>query len=146
MLIFSSKGTITPLQDKTNIALDFAVPKGTQWLKISFEYNPKTVEDKKTANALIFAGMKKYDVDLRNIEDFMPVKNLITLSFDENGKYRGACHRQPNKQTIIIAEKDSTFGILNRPVENGEWQIVLNVHFAGCPVDYSIDIEAGGAI
>ena len=71
----------------------------------------------------------------------MPVKNLVTLSFDENGEYRGACHRQPNEQTVIIAESGSTAGILNRPITAGKWDVMLNVHFAGCDIDYTIEID-----
>jgi hypothetical protein len=71
----------------------------------------------------------------------MPVFNLVTLSFDENGEYRGACHRQPNNQTIIIADNNSTPGILNRPIKSGEWDVILNIHYAGCDIDYKIEID-----
>lgn len=68
----------------------------------------------------------------------MPVNNLVTLSFDENGRYRGACHRQPNEQTVVISEKGSTPGIVNGSVEAGDWDVMLNIHYIGCTVQYSI--------
>lgn len=142
MLIFSHNGKITPQDDKTNIKHTFSVPKGAKSITVKYAYSPKDVENLSVAGKLISDGMKKYNMDIASISSFLPVHNLVTLSFDENGKYRGACHRQPNEQTVVISSTNSTPGIINRPVENGEWDIVLNVHFAGCDIDYSIEIEA----
>lgn len=141
MLIFSRQGKITEQDDKTNIVLDFIVPEGIKKLTVKYSYNPKEVEDKTLAGKAVVNGMKKYGVDFADPEAFMPVKNLVTLSFDENGEYRGACHRQPNEQTVIIAESGSTAGILNRPITAGKWDVMLNVHFAGCDIDYTIEID-----
>lgn len=141
MIIFNKKGRITPADDKTNIRLNFTVPDGATKLIVKYHYSPKDVEDEKTACQLIYDGMKKYNMDVANVTSFMPVHNLVTLSFDECGVYRGACHRQPNDQTVIIANENSTPGIFNRPVKAGEWDVVLNVHFAGCDIDYTISVE-----
>jgi hypothetical protein len=141
MVIFSKEGKISNQQDKTNIKLNFNVPQGIECLTVKYSYNPKTVDDTAIANKIISEGIKKYNINFANVEAFLPVKNLVTLSFDENGSYRGACHRQPNEQTIKIAEKNSTAGIINRKIEAGEWDVVLNVHFAGCTINYSIEIE-----
>lgn len=141
MEIYSKSGRITPAEDKTNIRLDFTVPDGTKKLIVKYHYSPKDVEDEKVACQLIYNGMQKYNMDVANVTSFMPVHNLVTLSFDECGKYRGACHRQPNDQTVVIADKDSTPGIFNRPIKAGVWDVVLNVHFAGCDIDYTINVE-----
>lgn len=141
MQIFCKNGRITPSDDKTNIKLDFNVPEGTNKLVVRYHYSPKDVEDEQLAGQLVYDGMKKYNMDIANISSFMPVHNLITLSFDECGEYRGACHRQPNDQTVIIADKNSTPGVLNRPIRAGAWDIVLNVHFAGCDIDYSLTVD-----
>jgi hypothetical protein len=141
MTFFSKQGKITPQDDKTNIILKFIVPDKTNKITVKYSYSPKQVEDEALASQIIINGMKKYNVDFADKESFMPINNLVTLSFDENGKYRGACHRQPNEQTIIIAESGSTSGILNRPITAGEWDVVLNVHFAGCEIDYNIEID-----
>lgn len=141
MEILSKQGVITPDDDKTNITIAFNVPAGTKKLSVEYSYFPKEVADKAAANNAIAKAMKKYDVSFANPEAFLPVKNLVTLSFDECGKYRGACHRQAQKQSIIIAEDNSTPGIVNRPLEPGEWDVVLNVHYAGCDINYSITIN-----
>lgn len=141
MHIFSAEGKVTPAQDKTNIPLAFTVPEGVTKLIVEYQYTPKFVEDQHQAALAITNGLKKYNVDVINASSFLPVPNLVTLSFDENDKYRGACHRQPNEQVVTIANRDSTPGIHNRPVQPGSWQIVLNVHYAGCDINYSININ-----
>ena len=141
MNIFSHKGRITPADDKTNITHTFTVPDGVERLVVRYSYSPKEVEDEDSAMRLVAEGLRRCNTAVVNVSSFLPVKNLITLSFDENGSYRGACHRQPNEQTIIIAETGSTSGINNSPIQAGEWAVVLNVHFAGCDIDYTVDIE-----
>ena len=141
MLLFEKKGVISQADDKTNITLHFKVPSGVNMLKVKYSYYPKDVEEEAEAHHQIEEAMHKYGMQNYDIDGLMPVKNLITLSFDENGKYRGACHRQPNRQLITIAEKDSTPVIINKPVEAGNWDVVLNVHYAGCNIHYSVEIE-----
>lgn len=140
MLIFSHKGKITPEQDKTNIIHCFSVPKDTEKLTVKYKYYPKYITDEAQVRHFLEEGRKKYDTDF-DFGEYRSVNNHITLSFDECGKYRGACHRQPNEMTVVIAENDSTPGIENRKVESGEWDIMLNVHFIGCDVDYSVEVE-----
>ncbi len=141
MNLLSVKSKITPKDDKTNIMHSFEVPDGISKLRVAYEYNPKTVENREIAGNAIISGLKKYGLEVADVNSFLPVHNLVTLSFDENGTYRGACHRQPNKQTVILSEQDSTPGILNRKICSGEWRVVLNVHYAGCDIEYSIEVE-----
>lgn len=141
MKLLSVKGVATVNENKTNIRYKFNVPNGISKITIKYSYNPKTVEDRATALSIINDGLKKYNAKGINPESQLPVKNLLTLSFDENGKYRGACHRQANEQEIVIAENNSTAGILNREIEAGEWEICLNAHFIGCDVNYEIEAE-----
>lgn len=141
MRIFEASGVITPAEDKKNITYIFEVPENTEKLIINYSYNPKTVESRADALRLINSGLSKYNALHINPELELPVKNLITLSFDENGKYRGACHRQPNEQTVVIASENSTPGVINRPLESGEFSIMLNCHFVGCDVNYTITVD-----
>lgn len=141
MNLLSVESKITPLQDKTNINHAFTVPEGIKSIRVEYEYSPKIVEDRELAGNAIVDGLRRYKLEVVDVNSFLPVKNLITLSFDEAGEYRGACHRQPNRQTIIIAPSDSTPGIFNRPIKSGVWQAVLNVHYIGCDVDYTLKVE-----
>lgn len=133
--------TINECDDKTNICHTFSVPENIKKIIVKYSYSPKTVENKSLAEQKISQAMKKYKISFADPASFLPVKNLVTLSFDENAQYRGACHRQPNEQTIIIADTDSTPGIINREIQSGQWNVVLNVHFAGCEIKYNLEIE-----
>lgn len=142
MEILKTKGKITTANDKTILIHRFDVPAGIKSLKINFEYSPKTVEDREKAIMIIKDCFEKYDEEIRGrAADYLPVKNLVTISVDENGKYRGAAHRQSNKQEHIISADFASPGFTKGAVSEGEWDIVLNVHYAGCNMDYILEIE-----
>lgn len=143
MLIFEKTGKVTPLDDKTNIAFSFHVPQGISRLFIDYSYSPKEFEDREAAIALINERLEKYlgADNCENAEDYLPVKNLITLSLDENGKYRGAAHRQANLQHHEISADFASVGFEKGRIESGEWRIVLNVHCCACDVDFEIKIS-----
>ncbi len=141
MNILSAKGKINEKNSKTNISHKFFVSESAKKLIVYFSYYPKNVEDAAHSLRLIDDGLKKYNTESEHPSEFLPVRNLLTLSFDENEKFRGACHRHPNEQTIVVSSENSTPGIINKPLESGEWNAVLNVHFAGCEIEYSIEIE-----
>lgn len=137
MIILDTSGKITTKQDKTNIAVPFFVNSDVEKIIIDYHYTPKLVEN---GEGLVGDCLAKYQVQSDDESRFLPVKNLVTLSFDDPEGYRGACHRQPNKQQITIAHQNSTYGVINRPVASGNWQVVLNVHYVGCEVEYKLKI------
>lgn len=142
MLIFSTKGKVTTANDKKNLIHRFDVPENIKSLTIKYSYSPKTIENREKAVSLVRGCFEKYDERLiGKPADYLPVKNLITLSLDENGRYRGAAHRQSNDQTHIISENFASPGFIKGKINSGEWDIMLNVHFIGCDVDYNITVE-----
>ena len=142
MKLLSHNGVLTADDNKTNIKLSFDVPDGVKSLRVEYKYNPKFVEDKEKSIDMIRAACEEYDEKIDDYEQYLPLANLVTLSFDDKNGYRGACHRHPNEQSIVISSNGSTPGIINAPVESGEWSVTLNVHFVGSDkVEYSIDIE-----
>ena len=142
MLIFEKTGKVFPEQDKTNIPLQFTVPSGIEKLIIDYEYSPKTLEDEKKATELLKKSIEKYlgEEYMAEPKDFMPVKNLITLSLDENGNYRGAAHRQADKQHHEISRDFASVGFEKGEITSGEWTLVLNVHCCACEVNYNVRI------
>lgn len=142
MLIFEKSGKVLPKQDKTNIPLEFTVPKGIQKLAIDYAYSPKLLEDEEKATELLEKSIKKYLGTEYKAEpkDFMPVKNLITLSLDENGKYRGAAHRQADRQHHEISRDFASAGFEKGEIAGGKWTLVLNVHCCACTVNYNVRI------
>ena len=143
MVIFETAGKVLPEQDKTNIPLEFTVPEGIEKLIIDYKYSPKTLEDGEKAEKLLAKSIEKYLGDEYRAEpqDFMPVKNLITLSLDDNGEYRGAAHRQADKQHHEISKEFASPGFIKGEIHSGKWQIVLNVHCCACDVNYQIKVS-----
>lgn len=142
MLIYSTKGKITAANDKTNLIHRFDVPEHIDKLIIRYSYSPKTFENREKAVSIVRDCFDKYDETLiGKPADYLPVKNLITLSVDENGKYRGAAHRQANKQEHILSADYASPGFVKGKPESGEWDIMLNIHCVCCDVDYTITVE-----
>lgn len=148
MIIFEKSGIVLPEQDKTNIPLEFTVPEGIKKLIIDYNYSPKTLDDKEKAYKRLEKSIEKYLGSEYNAkpEDFMPVKNLITLSLDENEKYRGAAHRQADKQHHEINENYASPGFLKGKIHGGKWNLMLNVHCCACKVNYHITITGEAEI
>lgn len=142
MTLFSIKGKITAANDKTNLVHRFDVPENIKSLTIKYSYSPKTLENREKAVRLIEECFKKYDDEIiGKASDYLPVKNLVTVSVDCNGRYVGAAHRQANEQEHIISREKSSVGFIKTDIEAGEWDIVLNVHYACCEIDYNITVE-----
>lgn len=142
MLIFSTKGKITVDNDKTNLIHRFDVPSGVKVMTVKYSYSPKTLENRERAVSIVKDCFEKYDETLiGKPAEYLPVKNLVTISIDENGNYRGAAHRQANEQTHILSEEKASPGFIKGKINEGEWDIVLNVHSVSCDVDYNISVE-----
>lgn len=142
MLIFSTKGRLTTANDKTNLIYRFDVPDNINKLIIRYSYSPKIFENREKAVSIIRDCFDKYDETLvGKPADYLPIKNLITLSVDENGKYRGAAHRQASQQEHILSADYASPGFVKGKPEAGEWDIMLNVHCICCDVDYIITVE-----
>ncbi len=142
MLIFSTKGKITVANDKSNLIHRFDVPENINKLIIKYTYSPKTFENREKAVELIRNCFDKYDeILVGKPSEHLPVKNLITLSIDENGNYRGAAHRQDNEQEHIISADFASPGFIKGTPQAGDWDIILNAHCVCCDVDYCITVE-----
>lgn len=139
MLLLEKTGTIAPIQDKTNLFFDFHVPNHIEKLMIDYSYSPKTVEDQQAAISLIKKKMKQYNAT-GSAENYLPVKNLITLSLNDEKGYRGAAHRQADMQHHEISESFADAGFIKGKINGGIWQIALNVHCCACNVHYKLAI------
>lgn len=142
MTLLDINGRLTPDSDKTNIYHCFDVPDNIKCIKISFSYSPKTLTSRSKAISIIKDCFEKYDEPMvGRPNEYLPVKNLITLSVDANGEYLGAAHRQDSEQEHIIGPKLSSNGFIKTEVKNGQWRICLNIHSINCNVRYSLSVQ-----
>ena len=126
MVLLNKTGKITLADNKTNIVLPFEIKDDFKSLKINFEYSPKTLEDKAKEIKIAEDCLEKYgEVQEGNIENYLPIKNLVTVSLDSSREYLAF----------------SSAGFFKTDIAKGEWKITLNVHSVSCDVDYKITVE-----
>lgn len=137
--------------EKTNLPFAFSVPEGTKALEIHFSYAPKRLENEEEAKAQIRACLAKDGAPHamyteEEIESYLPLVNLVTLSLDAPSGYRGCAHRHANVQMHRISETGSSEGFENGKIEAGTWRAVLHVHALVTPTcRCQLEIEAEGA-
>lgn len=142
MTILEAKGKITEANNRANLIHRFDVPEGINKLVIKYSYSPRILEDREKAVRLVKECFEKCgEKIIGRPADNLPIKNLVTLSVDENGSYRGAAHRHCDSQEHIISKDFASPGFLKGEIHQGEWDIVLNVHSVSCDVYYNITVE-----
>lgn len=140
MIILQAKGKITELNK--SLVHRFDVPDGIGRLVVRFSYSPKILEDREKAIRLVKECYEKYGEKIvGRPADNLPIKNLVTISVDDNGTYRGAAHRHVDEQEHIISKDFASPGFIKGEIHSGEWDVVLTVHSVSCDVDYQITVE-----
>ena len=116
-LIFEETKTLTPNDTKTNVPLQFYVAEELE--KMEIEYIDDGFE--KYAPEPYRKGYKPW-------YEYLPVKNLLTVSLDSPDGYIGCAHRQDSRQTHIISETESSRGFIKTRLPSGLYRITINVH------------------
>ena len=149
MVLFEKEFQLFCEQEKTNVTFNFTVPEAAEALKISFSYDPKTLEYSDRAKMLIERNIikdagKDYFREYPSWETYLPLKNLITVSVDDPETYRGCAHRQDKDQVHIIREDFSSRGFAKGRIQAGQWKVVLNLHgIVTEAVNCNLKVEAG---
>ena len=148
MLLFEKEFQVFCSDEKKNISFPFEVPEGTEKVKVTFGYGPKTLGECERAKMLIENNIKK-DADAfadqyPSWQEYLPLKNLITVSVDDPEGYRGCAHRQAEYMEHIISEDFASPGFNKGRVQGGQWKVVLNLHgIVTEKVDCRLKVEAG---
>ncbi len=148
MILLEKELEVFPENEKTNISFPFEVPRGVNALKLTFSYSPKVLYDNERARALIENNIKKdaggYADEYPSWQEFLPLKNLITLSVDDTEGYRGCAHRQAEYMEHIISEDFASPGFNKGKIQVGQWKAVLNIHGVVTEkIDCKLIAEAG---
>lgn len=123
---------LRPEDEKSTRYIPFVVPEGADKLFITYSYAPKILEDKEKSYELIKENILRDAEDdfdkYTDYEEFMPLKNLVTLALDSPEGYRGAAHRQADSQYHEIGEDFASVGFLKSKIIAGQWSLILHVH------------------
>lgn len=132
--ILDVQGIVQPNCSKTHISYRFhlAKPGGKLW--IHFAYEPKNLEDREQAKAMIYTSINTYTEPNQRErihaiwENFLPLKNLITVSVDDPKRHRGAGHRHDSEQVLFISEREASPGFVSGKILEGMWHVTLSLH------------------
>ena len=123
---------LCPDDSKSNRYIPFTVPEGLKKLYITYSYSPKILEDKEKSYELVRENILRdapEDIDrYTDYNEFMPLKNLVTVSLDSPGEFRGAAHRHDENQYHEIGESFASPGFLKGKICAGQWRLSLNIH------------------
>ena len=132
MIIKQTEVFLRPEDEKSTKHIPFVVAEGISKLFITYSYSPKILEDEKKSFELIKENLIRDagdDADeYTDYSEFMPLKNLITLSLNSPQEFRGAAHRQANDQKHEIGTSFASPGFIKGKITQGRWCLCLNVH------------------
>ena len=128
VVLFQQTLTLTELDNQQHKKIKIFLDQDYEALHIAFSYSPQEVP-KDLAIRVIEETLPQYDWD-KNLGsmDFLPLKNLVTISLACEGEYLGCRHNKETQQEIIISEKGSSWGFIPQKVCSGQWEIQLNLH------------------
>lgn len=131
-LLLNEKITLNSSYEKINVPLTFLVNESFEKLQITYSYSPKILLNEEKSKELIEENIRKDAgenfADYPSWQEFMPLKNLITLSLDSPKGYVGAAHRHSENQHHIISREFSSVGFEKTDIVKGQWVLTLNVH------------------
>lgn len=123
---------LRPDDEKSTRFIRFNVPEGISRLFITYSYSPKILENKEKSLELIKENLIRDAGDdwteYTDYEEFLPLKNLVTLYLRSPEGFRGAAHRQADKQYHEIGKDFASPGFLRGDIPSGRWELCLNVH------------------
>jgi len=149
--LFEARGTLTSAASKSQVTYQFYVPAGCEGLRAHFKYFPKELNDREQSRRWIEAALDAYVSPTKrtlrsNWEDFLPLSNLITLSFDDPERFRGAAHRHAPEQHYWLTPATASDGLIRGDIPCGMWRITLSVHGVVTPqCEYGLTVWKGGA-
>lgn len=134
-IILEKELRLSEKDHQTNIVIPFQLNQTAEKLVIDFSYDPPEV-DEEAARIQIRQALEQFvpETDQKkwgNVDRYLPLQNLITLSLTYEKQYVGAHHKKDNHQIIIISKQEASKGFIKRTAEAGEWEIQLNAHCIG---------------
>ncbi len=149
--LFSAEGVVTPSCSKSHITYTLHLHAAVDELIVDFAYEPKTLEDEMRAKALINEGLQRYmlpehvEASQRNWRSYLPLQNLLTLSFDDENGFRGAGHRHDSVQRLKISREEASPGLIPGQLPRGQFRVTISLHcVVSEQVRYSLRIAEGG--
>lgn len=149
--LISAEGIVTPSCSKSHITYTLHLHNDVDELHIDFAYDPKTLADEDKAKELIDQGLQRYllpehlEASQNNWRSYLPLQNLLSLSFDDENGFRGAGHRHDPVQHLKIASEEASPGLIPGLIPRGQLRVTISIHcVVSEQVRYRLCIAEGG--
>lgn len=124
----------TPTDSNTDVSFTFVCPCEVSELVVYFGFSPVMEWSNEQCIPQIEAALTRYyDCYSRALqpmkaEQFLPVKNLITVSLKQEEQYLGNAHRWAGRQVHHITTKTASPGFIIPTQLEGNWSGMLHLH------------------
>lgn len=134
MILLQHTQILTPSDTATDIPFVFTVPDQARVVMIRLTFDPPHESRHTVCHLPVMQAINEYYVGDRSAfsEDewvnYLPIKNLITLSLDHGARYLGNAHRWDSDQAHIFTETQTPRGFLKPELLQGRWSGMLHIH------------------
>ncbi len=124
----------------SDVVFSFQCPAEVEELVVSFTYSPGEEATREICLPAVQAAVTRYyggypqEIEPMTAEQFLPVKNLITLSLAREGIYLGNAHRWAPEQEHVISCRYASSGFCCPVSMAGAWTGMLHLHEVLSPV------------
>ncbi|MFC0272262.1 CehA/McbA family metallohydrolase [Metabacillus herbersteinensis] len=126
-ILFEIQSTISKKSTQSHLKHTFFVPENTEQIYVDFSFDPPHQMDSIKNTRIIEEAFNYYESDLPTMDN-EPVRNMLTLSIDDDDGFRGARHYHSPSQHVIVSENNSTPGYLNKKNPTGLWSVTVSIH------------------
>ncbi|QDP41761.1 CehA/McbA family metallohydrolase [Radiobacillus deserti] len=148
--LLETRAELTKASMQSHTTYMFYVPEDVEHIMIDFSFDPPHLQDESKALEIVRETLRYYELeDETRIDEqalnYLPVKNLLTISIDDPDGFRGARHAHLPKQNVRIGETESSPGMLNRRNPSGLWSITISAHAIVSDIcTYTLIVRAAG--
>ncbi|WP_017473495.1 CehA/McbA family metallohydrolase [Amphibacillus jilinensis] len=131
--LFETTATLSRESTQSHSAFTFFMPIEIDKLVISFDFSPAYLDDDVQAQHIISHALDRYDGwnggdRVSQVDKYLPLKNLLTLSIDDPNGFRGARHCHLATQKLVWSEEEVSPGMLKGLLPAGLWSITVSAH------------------
>lgn len=134
MILFEQDYRWTPEDTAHDVPFAFTCTPDMTAVVVKFSFSPGKEYKEEICRPQVESALTRYyDRYPRNMqpmsaEQFMPVKNLITVSLTREGVYIGNAHRWATEQEHVLTPEHASPGFVPPEKIEGSWTGMLHLH------------------
>jgi len=140
MIVLEEKRRLSKEDQYKHLEYAFNLDKPAKELVVNFKFSPAYLSDREQSAEIVKEGFVKYvgEVIEDKVKNYIPLKNLLTLSIDSPSGNIGTAHRHQDEQKHFINRIRASRGFHPAEIAAGRWKVIISTH--SIITDYT-DIE-----